>query len=86
MSPAESAEFDRDGFPLDPDSQAAGARKNQLVRPWIWPMFGLIGLMVFDLTSSGLAGPPRETRLLSPDGPSSLSSPDAANWTTCDRL
>ena len=53
MSSAESADLDHDGFPLAPDSPV---RKNWLDRPWMWPLFGLVGLLVFELTtSSGLA-------------------------------
>ncbi len=56
MSSAESADLDHDGFPLDPDVQGQAARKNWLDRPWVWPLFGLIGLLVFELTTSpGLA-------------------------------
>lgn len=56
MSPAESADLDRDGFPIDPDSSGDAARKNWLDRPWMWPLFGLIGIVVFELTTSpGLA-------------------------------
>ncbi len=56
MSSAESADLDHDGFPLDPDVLGQAARKNWLDRPWVWPLFGLIGLLVFELTTSpGLA-------------------------------
>ncbi len=60
MSPAESADGDgdhnHDGFPLDPDELGSAARKNWLDRPWVWPLFGLIGLLVFELTTNpGLA-------------------------------
>ncbi len=56
MSPAESADLDHDGFPLGMHGQDPDGRKNWFDRPWMWPIFGLIGLLVFELTtSSGLA-------------------------------
>ena len=56
MSSAESADLDHDGFPLDPAVLGQAARKNWLDRPWVWPLFGLIGLLVFELTTNpGLA-------------------------------
>ena len=56
MSSAETADLDDDGFPIDPDSSDSSVRKNWLDRPWMWPLFGLIGIVVFELTTSpGLA-------------------------------
>ena len=56
MRPAESADLDADGFPRDVDELGPDARKSWLDRPWMWPLFGLIGIVVFELTTSpGLA-------------------------------
>lgn len=56
MRPAETADLDDDGFPKDSDGPGQDARKNWLDRPWMWPLFGLIGIVVFELTTNpGLA-------------------------------
>ena len=56
MRPAETADLDADGFPLDPDQPEGEGTKSWLDRPWMWPLFGLIGIVVFELTTNpGLA-------------------------------
>lgn len=56
MRPAETADLDDDGFPRDADGSGPDARRNWLDRPWMWPLFGLIGMVVFELTTNpGLA-------------------------------
>ena len=56
MRPAESADLDDDGFPREAGEPGHDARRNWLDRPWMWPLFGLIGIVVFELTTNpGLA-------------------------------
>ena len=56
MRPADSADLDDDGFPRETDGTGQVSRRSWLDRPWMWPLFGLIGIVVFELTTNpGLA-------------------------------
>lgn len=56
MRPAESAELEDEGWRLDPERAELELPSSWLDRPWMWPLWGIVRIVVFELTTSpGLA-------------------------------